>query len=261
MTTCSLVWKSSPMPENRLIAATALAGARKSAKPVRHSLVLDACQMAPRASVKICRNWKEDFPGLGNSKVGIVPSTTHAPRPRPIHCTARCETKDMTASEPKAPPPRLATLVQPLTEPRSLSGVNSAVQPLTAPANNTMPSSASNNRAVVAASRAGESKISPVARQIAEMVAVNQQYARRVNPVSITGCKRNPQKVGDMTVALMPATWYSGIPWWVSRKGSAVMVKPITRPKGKMAMPTTQGGGIRTASASCARNSSRQILL
>src|ERR1700722_3288907 len=63
MTVCSLAWKSLPMPENKLIAATAPAGARKSAKPVRHSFVLEACHVAFSASVNICLKWKEDFFG------------------------------------------------------------------------------------------------------------------------------------------------------------------------------------------------------
>jgi hypothetical protein len=35
----------------------------------------------------------------------------------------------------------------------------------------------------------------------------------------------------------------------VSRKGRAVMVKPTTRPKGKMAMPTIHAGGMRVGEA------------
>src|ERR1700678_3706192 len=84
MTVCSLAWKSLPIPENKLMAATAPAGARKRAKPVRHSFVLEACHVAFNASVKICRKEKEDFLGGGKKAVGKVPSKINAPRPSPI---------------------------------------------------------------------------------------------------------------------------------------------------------------------------------
>ena len=175
MTVCSLVWKSLPIPENRLMAATALAGARKSANPVRHSFVLEARHVALTASVKICRKRNEDFLGSGNNMVGNVPSTIHAPRPTPIQWRATWGAKDITAREPSAPPPRFATLVHPLTEPRNSSGVNSAVQPLTAPAKSTMDNSASSSSAVAAARCAGESTRSVNARQIAAKAVVIRQ--------------------------------------------------------------------------------------
>ena len=46
------------------MAAQALAGERKSAKPTRHSRVRLAFQVARRASVKIWRKWNEDREGF-----------------------------------------------------------------------------------------------------------------------------------------------------------------------------------------------------
>jgi hypothetical protein len=61
------------------------------------------------------------------------------------------------------------------------------------------------------------------------------------------GWSKKAQNVGDMTMALTPATLYSGTPACVSRNGSAVMVKPTTKPKESKPPPTTQGAGIARA--------------
>src|SRR5690348_5321126 len=128
-----LAWKSLPMPENRLMAASALAGTRKRQKPVKTSLVLQARHVVFRVSVKICRNRNADLTASGKNRIGKVVSTTQAASPSPSQWRAMCGARDITASEPNAPPPRLATLVHPLTEPRRWSGVNCAVQPQIAP--------------------------------------------------------------------------------------------------------------------------------
>jgi hypothetical protein len=67
---------------------------------------------------------------------------------------------------------------------------------------------------------------------------------RLLKPESKIGFSRNPQKVGDMTVALTTATRSRLIPDLVSRYGKAVMVKPTTKPNGSIAAPTIQGGGM-----------------
>jgi hypothetical protein len=49
-----------------------------------------------------------------------------------------------------------------------------------------------------------------------------------------------------MTTALVEATWASETLRLVSRNGSAVIVNPITRPKGANASPMIHGGGTRS---------------
>src|ERR1700679_1729288 len=133
------------------MAAAALAGARKMANPTRHSRRFEARQMPSIASEKTCRSAKEDFFAGGKNKSGSAPATTASARPRPIQRGATRDETDMTASEPKAPAPRVATLVHPPTEPRRDSGTNSVVQPPAALENDTIDSSANNRKKVVSA--------------------------------------------------------------------------------------------------------------
>src|ERR1700734_2667626 len=104
------------------MAATALAGARNRANPTRHSRRFEACQIPRIASEKTWWRPKEDFFAAGKSNSGVAPATTVSARPSPIQRGATRVETDITASAPKAPAPRLATLVHPPTEPRRDSG-------------------------------------------------------------------------------------------------------------------------------------------
>ncbi len=88
ITVPGLEWKSVPKPENRLMAAAALAGARNRANPTRQGRRFEACQMLRMASEKTWLRAKEDFFAAGKAKSGAAPASTANARPRPIHCGA-----------------------------------------------------------------------------------------------------------------------------------------------------------------------------